>query len=184
MLEIAVADVGVAQDAAKALEEQVGLLGLVQLGRLADAISRRRAFALQVQERIAGLRAIRPGQEVADTEGVYWFMRFGVDAGLLSVTKDEFARAVAAEGIPVMPSYRHIPSEAKWFRERRVFPPSDYPWGLPAYKGDRDATFPCPQAVAHLTDEDMALIATALESGAKKSPRQRTIDLATILRQF
>ena len=131
-------------------------IGRVQLKRLPDIIARRRQFARQIQERMTELRAVVPGREVADTEGVYWFLRFCVDAALLTVTKDEFARAVAAEGIPVMPSYRHIPSEAKWFRERRVFPPSDYPWGLPAYKGDRDATFPCPQAVA-ATDAHFAL---------------------------
>lgn len=122
-------------------------IGRVQLERLPGTIARRRQFAGQVHERIAGLRAVRPGRELANTEGVYWFMRFRVDAEQLTVSKDEFARAVAAEGIPVSPSYRHIPAEAKWFRERLVFPPSDYPWGLPAYQGDRHATFPCPAAV-------------------------------------
>ena len=41
----------------------------------------------------------------------------------------------------------HLPEDFKWFKERRVFPGSDYPWGLPAYKGDRNAEFPCPKAV-------------------------------------
>lgn len=122
-------------------------IGRVQLERLPDIIAGRRRFAAQVHERMAGLRAVSPGRELEDTEGVYWFMRFCVDAEQLTIDKDAFARAVAAEGIPVSPSYRHIPSEAKWFRERCVFPPSDYPWGLPAYRGDREATFPCPQAV-------------------------------------
>ena len=79
--------------------------------------------------------------------GVYWFMRFYVDAALLQVDKAAFAKAVAAEGIPVGVSYRHIPSVAQWFKERCVFPGSDYPWGLPDYKGDRAAQFPCPNAV-------------------------------------
>ena len=80
--------------------------------------------------------------------GVYWFMRFHVDADKLRVDKDGFARAVAAEGIPVTATYRYIPSEMIWFKERQVFPGSDYPWGLPAYGGDRNAKFPCPNAVA------------------------------------
>ena len=45
-------------------------------------------------------------------------------------------------------TYRYIPSEAIWFKERQVFPGSDYPWGLPAYGGNRNAQFPCPNAVA------------------------------------
>ena len=72
---------------------------------------------------------------------------FHVDADKLTVDKDTFAQAVAAEGIPLAASYRYISSEAEWFRQRKVFGCSDYPWGLPEYQGDRDATFPCPQAV-------------------------------------
>ena len=75
-------------------------------------------------------------------------MRIHVEAPKLAVDKETFAKAVAAEGMPVSVSYRHIPSEALWFRERNVFGNSDYPWGLPAYKGNRDAEFPCPNAVA------------------------------------
>lgn len=123
-------------------------VGRVQLERLPGIIQRRRAVARQIHEAIGGLRAVRPGREAGGDGSVYWFMRFAVDAEKLTVGKDAFARAVAAEGIPVGTSYRHIPSEARWFRERCVFPGSDYPWGLPDYRGDRTATFPCPNAVA------------------------------------
>ncbi len=123
-------------------------IGRVQLRRLPQIIERRRQIARQIKESIAGLRAVRPGREAGGEGGVYWFMRFFVDTDQLTIDKNAFARAVAAEGIPVGASYRHIPSEAKWFRERCVFPGSDYPWGLPDYQGDRAATFDCPQAVA------------------------------------
>jgi len=122
-------------------------VGRVQLRRLPDIIRRRREVAARLKEATDRCEAVRTGWEVADTEGVYWFVRFGVNTDLLRTGKEQFARAVGAEGIPVTPSYRHIPSEAEWFRERRVFPPGDYPWGLPAYMGDRNATFPCPVAV-------------------------------------
>ncbi len=122
-------------------------VGRVQLRRLPDIIRRRREVATRLKEATDRCEAVRTGWEVADTEGVYWFVRFGVNTDLLRTGKEQFARAVGAEGIPVTPSYRHIPSEAEWFRERRVFPPGDYPWGLPAYMGDRNATFPCPVAV-------------------------------------
>ena len=123
-------------------------IGRVQLRKLPAIVARRREVAQQIQTGMAGLQAVRPGWEVPGTEGVYWFMRFDVDADLLQVGKEDFAGAVAAEGIPVAASYRHIPAEALWFRQRRVFPPSDYPWGLPAYEGNRRAEFPCPHAVA------------------------------------
>ena len=122
-------------------------IGRAQLKRLPAIIDSRRRIAREIREGLESLQAVGTGRELPEAEGAYWFLRFHVEAERLSVDKDGFARAVAAEGIPVGVSYRHIPSEAEWFRKRRVFPPSDYPWGLPAYQGDREATFPCPQAV-------------------------------------
>jgi len=123
-------------------------IGRVQLGKLPSVISRRRDVAARVKAGISDLKAVRAGRELADVESTYWFLRFHLDVGRLSVDKARFVQAVAAEGIPVAASYRHIPAEATWFRERCVFPGSDYPWGLPAYQGDRKAVFPCPNAVA------------------------------------
>ena len=123
-------------------------IGRVQLRKLAAMVAQRRRVAAQVAAAIVERKAVRLGWQVPESEGAYWFMRFRVDAAKLRVGKDGFARAVAAEGIPVTVAYRYIPSEAIWFKERRVFPGSDYPWGLPAYKGDRKAQFACPNAVA------------------------------------
>lgn len=122
-------------------------IGRVQLRKLEGIVRQRREVASCLHAGMTDLRAVRPGRVLPQTEPSYWFMRFHVDADGLTVDKDAFAQAVAAEGIPVMASYRHLPSEAIWFRERRVFPGSDYPWGLPAYRGNRHATFPCPNAV-------------------------------------
>ena len=122
-------------------------IGRVQLRRIDAMNQRRRSVAAQIEAGIAGLKAVRLGWQAAQTEGVYWFMRFHVDADKLTVDKSAFAKAMAAEGIPVGAAYRHIPSEAIWFKERRVFPGSDYPWGLPAYQGDREAKFACANAV-------------------------------------
>ncbi|MCC7262874.1 MAG: DegT/DnrJ/EryC1/StrS family aminotransferase [Candidatus Latescibacteria bacterium] len=122
-------------------------VGRVQLRKLAGITQRRRQVAGRIIAGLGQLQAVRAGWEAPQSEGVYWFMRLRVEAARLKVDKDTFARAVAAEGIPVTASYRHLPSEARWFRERLVFPPSDYPWGLPAYQGDRQAQFPCPNAV-------------------------------------
>ena len=123
-------------------------IGRVQLKKLDAMVAKRRRVAAQIEEAIAECKAVRLGWQVAESEGVYWFMRFHVDAAKLRVDKDGFARAVAAEGIPVTAAYRYIPSEAIWFKERQVFSGSDYPWGLPAYGGNRNAQFPCPNAVA------------------------------------
>jgi perosamine synthetase len=122
-------------------------IGRVQLAKLPAMNDRRRRVAAQIHAGLSSLKSIQPGWEVKDTEAVYWFLRFHVDTNQLRVDKDTFAAAVAAEGIPVSANYRWLPAEAEWFRKRRVFPGSDYPWGLPQYGGDRLAQFPCPNAV-------------------------------------
>ncbi len=123
-------------------------IGRVQLLKIGDMIDKRRQLASSIEASIADLKAVRLGSRLPKTEGVYWFMRFQIEVEKLTVDKEAFAAAVAEEGIPVTASYRQIPSHFKWFKERQVFPGSDYPWGLPAYKGDRDAQFPCPNAIA------------------------------------
>ena len=129
-------------------ETVCGGAGRVQLLKIGDMIDKRRQLASGIEASIADLKAVRLGSRLPKTEGVYWFMRFQIEVEKLTVDKEAFAAAVAAEGIPVTASYRQIPSHFKWFKERQVFPGSDYPWGLPAYKGDRDAQFPCPNAIA------------------------------------
>ena len=128
--------------------ELAAAVGRVQLRRLPEIVARRRRVAQAIAAGLESIPAVRGAREVPGAEAVYWFQRVHVDEQGLTVDKDRFARAVAAEGIPVNPSYRHLVAEAEWFRERRVFPPSDYPWGLPQYGGDRNAAFPCPNAVA------------------------------------
>jgi len=154
-------------------------IGRVQLRKLSSITRRRQQVAEQIREAIAHLQTVSLGWQAPDTEPVYWFMRIHVDVPKLTVDKDAFARAVAAEGIPVTPSYRHIPSEALWFRQRKVFGSSDYPWGLPAYKGDRNAAFPCPNAVTSVQshfnlaihenygEQEVADIASAFEKVEK-----------------
>jgi perosamine synthetase len=123
-------------------------VGRVQLRKLPAIVAARQKVAAAIREELREAKAVSLGWQVPETEPAYWFLRFHVDPSAVRVTKEEFARAVAAEGIPVTASYRHIPSEAEWFRERRVFGRSGYPWTCPDYQGDRGRTFPCPNAVA------------------------------------
>jgi dTDP-4-amino-4,6-dideoxygalactose transaminase len=119
----------------------------VQLRKLPSIVSARRKIAEAIRQGLGEAQAVSLGWQVPETESAYWFLRFHLNPGAVRVTKAEFVHALAAEGIPATTSYRHIPSEAVWFRERRVFGRSGYPWTCPDYKGDRDRTFQCPNAV-------------------------------------
>ncbi len=104
-------------------------IGRVQLRRLPGIVARRRKVAAAIHRGLARLEAVFPARECPDSESSYWFLPLRVDAARLTVSKDDFAQALAAEGIPVAPSYRHIPSEGAWFRANSSCPT---PW---MYKG-------------------------------------------------
>jgi len=77
-----------------------------------------------------------------DCESVYWFLVFDVDPERISVSKERYAQALAAEGLPFASFYIPPMTEWTWFRERAVFGNSGYPWAAPEYKGDPDQPMP------------------------------------------
>lgn len=123
-------------------------IGLVQIKKLPEIISSRRAVAGQIAEGLAESLCVKPGWVPADSEPVYWFMRMKYDDSVLGVDKARFCDALKAEGIPVNPSYRHIPCEQAWFKNKAVFGTSGYPWTATDYTGDRSPSFTVTNAVA------------------------------------
>ncbi|MBT3272179.1 MAG: hypothetical protein HN368_03415, partial [Spirochaetales bacterium] len=119
----------------------------VQVSKLPGAIEKRRAVAEKIRGGLEGHAGINMGWQVADTEGVYWFMRIHIDEKKLTVGKAEFCKALAAEGIPVNPEYRHIPAEAIWHKERQTFGQSGFPWSADDYQGTGTAVFELPNAI-------------------------------------
>ncbi len=123
-------------------------IGRVQLGKLDSIVQRRRRVGEAVRRALQAAEAVRVGPLVPDSESSYWFLRVMLDLEKLRVDKQRFVEALVAEGIPASPSYRHIPSEAEWFREQRVFGDSGYPWQCPDYKGPRRPHYDLPNVIA------------------------------------
>ncbi len=121
-------------------------IGRVQLKKLPGIIAKRRKLAAAVAEGIKDLKAVSLGRELPETEGVYWFLRFHVDAAKLTVDKDAFAEAVAAEGFPVENRYSEPAGKRPWFVEQSTYGASGCPWTCPLYKGESKPEFPCPGA--------------------------------------
>ena len=133
------------------LNDLAAAIGRVQLKKLDGIVAGRRRVAAAVAD---GLRerskVVSAGWQPEGAEASYWFMRLHVEASRLSVDATTFARAVAAEGIPVNPRYGSIHAHAPWMAERRVFGTSGYPWRAPEYRaagGDPDRRYTCPNAV-------------------------------------
>ena len=114
------------------MDELHACIGRVQLRKLGDINSRRRKWAKLIADCCRQeLQSIRLKEEPDNSEGAYWFLFFKCDESKLSVSKDDFARAVAAEGLPVNNSYMHVPMRMEWAERFHAFGQnSKLPWSL------------------------------------------------------
>jgi dTDP-4-amino-4,6-dideoxygalactose transaminase len=141
------------------MTELQAAMGRVQLRKLPALVERRRALVERIRVAIADLSAVRLGKVIEGAESSYWFLLVRVDASRLTVDKEAFARAVAAEGLPVSPSYDHVAYDAPWLRERVTFGTSGLPWSSPACgPGQRYDPDPCPNARRAIAEHMMASV--------------------------
>jgi dTDP-4-amino-4,6-dideoxygalactose transaminase len=130
------------------LDEIGSTIGRVQLKKLPGIVARRRETADKLGKGLAKLKSVAMPEPLAGTEPSCWFLRLLLDTSKLTCTKEEFCRALSAEGLPVSADYSHMPHTFDWYKNRRVFGTSGYPWASPDYKGDTAREFPCPNALA------------------------------------
>ena len=121
-------------------------IGRVQLAKLPQFLSIRRAFADAVAE---GMKSIKGVALVAPPEGgqgAYWFLLFCIDPSFLLCSNEEFAIALMAEGIGgVYGGYPFYPTDMPWHKEAIVYGSSGLPWSLVQQSPCR---FPLPNAHA------------------------------------
>jgi dTDP-4-amino-4,6-dideoxygalactose transaminase len=128
------------------MTELEAVIGRVQLGKLDDVIARRRSLAAHLDALLAETPAVRLGAVIPGAEPVYWLVLLRVFPERLTVSKEQFARAVAAEGLPVDPHYDWILYETPWFRERVTYGKSQCPWSCPYYGREVVYEGTCPNA--------------------------------------
>lgn len=90
------------------------------------------------------LKAVRIVEGPKGSEPSYWFLFAQLDLDKLTVDKTTFVKALAAEGVPCSASYFHLFTEHEWYRNRAVFPGTQYPWTSPLYKGSPNRKYPVP----------------------------------------
>lgn len=128
------------------MTELEAAMGRCQLQKLDRVVQRRRDLAGALAKGIAGLRSVRPCTVIPGAVSSYWLYLLRVDTTKLTVSKEQFARAVAAEGIPVDPHYDWIVYETPWFRERANYGVSGCPWTCPYYGKEVIYEGSCPNA--------------------------------------
>lgn len=127
------------------LSDLSACIGRVQLKKLPAIIAARQRSARWLIEACRSeLKTVRVVDAPARSEGVYWFLLVQLDLPKLRVDKAAFVKALAAEGIACGVSYLHLFPEHDWYRNRRVFEGTSYPWTAPLYKGDPDREYPIP----------------------------------------
>jgi perosamine synthetase len=131
------------------LSDLAAAIGRIQIKKLPEVIIRRRLIVAKLSEEMEGLRTISIPELLPGAEASYWFLRIRFNAERAACDKDTYCHALIGEGLPIEPSYRAaMPHLMDWFVHRHVFGRSSYPWASPAYTGDPDRQFPCPNANA------------------------------------
>ncbi len=127
------------------MTELEACIGRVQLKKLPAMTESRRRFAERLQQGIVDCKAVRLGKIVDGGKPTYWFGRLRVHESALKVDKAQFAKALAAEGVPCSETYTTIMYKQKWIAERQAYGQSGHPWTAD-YGREVDYTDCCPNA--------------------------------------
>lgn len=91
-------------------------IGLSTLHKLKNTIWRRTEIMMKIHKGLENSNTLCVLTSPSHFKPSPFFITVRVAPDRLSVPKEEFARAVAAEGISVNPDYRYVVSEWPWFR--------------------------------------------------------------------
>jgi len=134
------------------LTDLAAVIGMEQLHKLPRVVAQRRAVVEALRSGVAGLQTVSLPAPLPGAEPSYWFLRVRFHAERATCDKATFCQALQAEGLPVNPDYRAMPHTMDWFTQRRVFGTAGLPWSSADYRGDRERSFPCPNAVAAIAN--------------------------------
>lgn len=137
------------------LDEISCAIGIAQLKKLPGIVARRRAFADMLRPGLEKLTTIKIPVLPAGAEHSYWWWRLEVATESIKCSKEEYCKALAAEGVSLNPDYKSaVPHMMEWYRNRRVFGnDSGLPWTSPSYKGDAARKFPCPNLMRSISSQ-------------------------------
>lgn len=138
------------------MDELHAAIGRVQLKKLPGIVAGRRRFVEQLrQQGLEDLKTISFPEALPGTLCSYWWLRLKFNADRCSCSRDEFFAAMAAEGVSIIPSYKHaMPANFTWFRERAA----NHPWNNPLCQGDPCRNFPLPNAERAIEEHFICLV--------------------------
>ena len=129
------------------MNELTAAVGIAQLDKVEDICAKRHAYGDKLNEALQGIPGLYPHKVLPDGECSYWFYMLRIDAEEFGADRNEFAKALQAEGVPAGAGYiPYCVYQYDMFRNRTAYPGgSNYPFGDTRYNaGD------CPNAEAIL----------------------------------
>ena len=116
------------------MNELTGAVGLAQLDKLESICERRNIFGEKLTKGIENIPGIHIHKITDDSKSSYWFYMLRIDEEVAGVSRDEFSKALNAEGIPNSAGY--IPTcvyEYDLFLNKTAYPGKDCPFGCKYY---------------------------------------------------
>lgn len=132
------------------LNDLSAAIGRKQIKKLNGIVERRSEFVKKLAEGLKKLnvKGVSIPEQLDGAEASYWWLRMVCNEENLTCDKGTYLSALAAEGISLNPSYRGaLAYSMDWFKDRKVFGTSGYPWKSPEYKGNMNKDFECPNAI-------------------------------------
>ncbi|MCF7853885.1 MAG: DegT/DnrJ/EryC1/StrS family aminotransferase [Candidatus Pacebacteria bacterium] len=131
------------------LDEFGATIGREQLRKMPALVDRIRTVAAHIRDGLEDVPGLSVPNPIPGAVPSYWKLRIEFQQEAMTCDKSSFCDALKAEGLtPIMENYfAGMPHLQDWFVNHRVFGTSGYPWASPAYKGDPNRQFPCPNAM-------------------------------------
>jgi dTDP-4-amino-4,6-dideoxygalactose transaminase len=107
---------------------------VAQLDKLESICERRNIYGDRLSEGIKDLPGIYIPKIEQGNKSSYWFYMFRIDEEEAGVSRDEFSKALSAEGVPNQAGY--IPAcvyEYDMFKNKNAYNGTDCPWGCKHY---------------------------------------------------
>lgn len=96
------------------MDELHAAIGRVNLAKLPEFVAQRRKVVARLVEGCHSLQATEIITERPGDQASYWFIQIRLDWERLGIDKQHFARAMEAEGVPVVPHYDVYPTRMSW----------------------------------------------------------------------
>lgn len=132
------------------MDELHAAIGRAQLKKLPGIVAGRRRVAEQlIQKGLGDLKTVIVPETAPNAVNSYWWMRLKINLAAINCGREEYFKALAAEGAPVAPNYKAaLPSTFPWFQNRET----KHPWNNPLCQGNPCREFPLPNAMAAMEE--------------------------------